>query len=349
MKFHLICERDVGLFSLIQSVISHVPWAVAEERIPIAYFKDRCSYYTPAGYHGFDTVWEYYFEPIVDAYPASTIPETIRDLVRESPPSPTHAGHWIDDDTFVSAHFGDHPSLEGKTLRITYSWEDPDVMLRRKTSEIIEKYVRPRQYICEKVEAFQERHLRGHYCIGLHVRGTDAISQKQIWGARRLDSLHIGRYVEAVRRVLESHPNGKILVATDDQRSLDSLIEALPERVIAYDAMRHTGGEAVGSGPTGWIMPSYISQDRDRAARNGEEAVIEYLLLSTCDILIHNGSALARTALLAQPDMENINTHPATAQNKLRSYLRYIVNHHQFLRATKKVGRHLRVTKATLR
>ena len=56
-------------------------------------------------------------------------------------------------------------------------------------------------------------------------------------------------------------------------------------------------------------MPAYIAGDRDRAAQNGEEAIVEYLLLSRCDFLVHNGSSLARTVLLTRPALRHINTH----------------------------------------
>ena len=74
MRLHLICERDVGLFSLIQQAIAHVPRALQEGRIPIVYFQDKTCYWTPKGYHGKDTVWEYYFEPVMADYPAASIP-----------------------------------------------------------------------------------------------------------------------------------------------------------------------------------------------------------------------------------------------------------------------------------
>ena len=41
MRLHLICERDVGPFSLIQQAIAHVSWALQEGRIPIVYFQDK--------------------------------------------------------------------------------------------------------------------------------------------------------------------------------------------------------------------------------------------------------------------------------------------------------------------
>ena len=78
---------------------------------------------------------------------------------------------------------------------------------------------------------------------------------------------------------------------------------------MAYDSIRHQSGEAAGQGPTGWIMPAYIAGDRGRAARNGEDAIVEYLLLSRCDHLVHNGSSLARTVLLNAPRLPHTNTH----------------------------------------
>ncbi|MFN2504108.1 MAG: hypothetical protein ABR540_07745 [Acidimicrobiales bacterium] len=85
MNLHIICERDVGLFSLIQQVVSNVTWAESESRVPIVYFTDRTAYWTPNRYHGRDTVWEYYFEPVIPAYPVSTVPGQIRTVIRDTP------------------------------------------------------------------------------------------------------------------------------------------------------------------------------------------------------------------------------------------------------------------------
>ena len=56
-------------------------------------------------------------------------------------------------------------------------------------------------------------------------------------------------------------------------------------------------------------MPAYLTESTDAAARNGEEAIIDYLLLSRCNILVHNSSGLARTVLLANAEQPHINTH----------------------------------------
>jgi hypothetical protein len=308
MRFHIICERDVGLFSLIQQVIANIPWALHEERIPIVYFQERTCYWTPNGYHHKDGVWEYYFEPLVAAYPASTIPEHIRKTVSADFPNPLEVGYFADTDVFVSNHFGDHPDLEGKALSIPYLLDDPDAGLRQEASSIIQKYVRPRDYIRRKVDDFFRRQMSMEYIVGIHARGTDAISTEEI-RPHRQGSLMLSKYSADLQALLSRHPDAGIFVATDDQASLDYFKNEFGSRVIAYDSVRHQGGALAGTGPTGWIMPAYIAADRDRAARNGEEAIIEYLLLSRCNHLVHNGGSLARTVLLSAPHLPHTNTH----------------------------------------
>ena len=307
-RFHLICERDVGLFSLVQQVIANIPWAIKENRVPIVYFGDNTCYWTPNGYHGRDTVWEYYFEPVVAEYPASGVPEQIRAAVHAGRPTANDVGYLVNDQFFVSRHFGDHSRLTGATLPIPYQWEDPDGPLRRKAKAIVDEFVRPRDYIVSKVDEFFGRHLSGRYVIGVHARGTDATSAQERRSFRS-GSLVLPRYVDEIERLLESRPEATIFVASDDQASVDYLADAFGARVTAYESIRHRTGTPAGRGPSGWLMPAYIAGDRDTAARNGEEAVIEYLLLSRCDYLVHNGSSLARTVLLNSPELPHVNTH----------------------------------------
>jgi hypothetical protein len=319
MSLHVICERDVGLFSLIQQVIANIPWALQEKRTPIVYFGERNCYWTPQGYQGKDSVWEYYFEPLFDAYPAAAVPEHIRKIIDADFPNPLQVGYLADAGVYVSNHFGDHPDLNGKALPIPYLFDDPDDALRRRAAAIIREYIRPRAYIQRKIHEFSARHMTRGYVIGVHARGTDAISKAEI-REHRQGSLVLSKYRAEVQRLLNDHPDAAIFVATDDQASLEYFQEQFGARVIAYDSIRHEGGEAAGEGPTGWIMPAYVAADRDRAARNGEEAVIEYLLLSRCDHLVHNGGSLARTVLLNVPDLPHTNTHRPTPERRAAAY-----------------------------
>ena len=310
VDLQVITERDVGLFSLLQQVIAQVPWALRMHRIPVVLFRGNTSYWTPGGYRGNDTVWEYYFEPLVAGYPASTVSERVREMVASRPPYLEGEGYFADEHTFVSAHYGDHPHLLGMTLPIPYLWDDPDARIRAAANEIMRRYVRPREYISEAVETWAREHMDGCYVIGVHSRGTDAISEEEV-RPHRQNSLKLSAYVTEIERLIAIHPSAKVFVATDDQSSLDYLRRVFGARVLDYGSIRHKGGVSVLNGPTGWaIMPAYVARDRDVAARNGEEATIEYLLLSLCDHLVHNGSGLARTVLLNAPHLAHTNTNP---------------------------------------
>jgi hypothetical protein len=307
-NLHVICERDVGLFSLVQQVVANVPWALADGRTPVVYFGPGTCYWTPNGYRGRSTVWEYYFEAVVPSHPAASIPERVRTALAERPPDPWQLGYLVDDHTFATSHYGDHSDLRGRSLPIPYQWDDPDDGLRRRAKAVLDGYVRPRSYVRRKVDEFFAAHLAGHPVIGVHVRGTDATSRREERPFRQ-GSLVLSRYCDVIDDLMASHAGARVLVATDDASSLDHLRRCFGHRVVAYDAVRHEGGEPAGQGPTGWIMPAYIAADRDRAARNGEDAVVEYQLLSRADHLVHNGSSLARTVLLNAPDLPHTNTH----------------------------------------
>jgi hypothetical protein len=308
MRLHIISERDVGLFSLIQQVIANIPWAVAEHRVPVVYFANDTCYWTPNGHRGRRTVWEYYFEPVVPGLPAASIPEPVRAGIAVDRPAAHEVGGLVDRHAFVSSHYGDHPQLRGAALPIPYQWDDPGDALRREAKAIIDSFIRPRPYLLRKVDDFYLRHMAGHPLIGVHARGTDATSKQEL-RAFRQGSLVLSRYVAEIERLLDVQPRAKLFVATDEQSSLDYLVTTFGQRVLAYESVRHRGGAAAGAGPTGWIMPAYIARDRDVAARNGEDAVIEYLLLSRCHHLVHNGSSLARTVLLNAPRLPHTNTH----------------------------------------
>lgn len=301
-------ERDVGLFSLIQQVIANVPWALGEGRVPVADFRDRCCYWRPMGHRGGTSVWEYYFEPIVADYPADAVPPELRARIEQTFPNQAELGYFLGADAFVTNHYGDHPALLGKAPVIPYETGNPSHELRRQTSGIIREFVRPRSYIEQLVDAFHEVHMAGEDVLGVHVRGTDAVSAQETRQYRQ-GSLDLARYVAELERLLQDRPRARIFVATDAQASLDHLADAFGEKVMAYSALRHVDGEPAGEGPTGCIMPAYITGNTGAAAQNGEDAVVEYLLLSRCAHLVHNGAGLATTVLLREPHLAHTNTH----------------------------------------
>jgi hypothetical protein len=251
-KLHIICERDCGLFSLIQQVIAQIPWALNDNRIPIVYYGRRCCYWKPDGYMGKNTVWEYYFEPVHEQYPASVIPEQAINRIYELLPANVYeqACYDIENNIRASNHFGDHPSLKGKTISIPWKWNDPDLELRKQASSIIKKLIKPRLYIKHKVEEFFDDNMKDCHVIGVHLRGTDSVSTSLIndW---RFESLNLQKYTEKIRSILIVQPNAKIFVATDEQKLLDYMKDTFGKLVVYHGSIRHEEGVPEGKGPEG--------------------------------------------------------------------------------------------------
>src|SRR4030095_8791669 len=92
MRLHVITERDVGLVSLVEQVVANIPLALAEHQVPVVHFGTGTYYWNPNGHHGRRTVWEYYFEPVIPAHPAASIPEPVRARIAAARPTPPRAG-----------------------------------------------------------------------------------------------------------------------------------------------------------------------------------------------------------------------------------------------------------------
>jgi hypothetical protein len=250
-------------------------------------------------------VWEYYFEPVIPQFPVSRIPPYVLKSIIDSPPRRETLGHFIDERVFVSNHTAWHIQVDGERLRGPSTYHAPSREIRELASAIIRDYIRPRNYIVERADTFFQKHLAGRFIIGVHIRGTDALvdTDRHV----RQTQVNFRKYAAVVRRLLWIHPKALIFVASDAQASVDRIREWFGRRVIDYESIRYQGGEIVGRGPAGGMMPAYLTADRDRAAKNGEEAVIEYLLLRQSDYLVHNLSSIPRMVLLTVPDMPETN------------------------------------------
>ena len=88
--------------------------------------------------------------------------------------------------------------------------------------------------------------------IGVHIRGTDA--NVDLTRAVRQERVNYDKYIAVLRRLLRKNPDALIFVASDEQISVDRIRNAF-SGVIAYNSIRHDGGEVAGMGPAGGSCP----------------------------------------------------------------------------------------------
>jgi hypothetical protein len=148
-------------------------------------------------------------------------------------------------------------------------------MSRRRAHGLICKYIKVRKHIKRKIEHFCQKHFDVACVIGIHYRGTDKVIE-----APRIP------YEEALNVVLEHVkclPNDdyRVFVATDEQAFLDYMSERLPGKIVCRASYRSSNGIAI------------HYDDQCSPYERGEQALIDALLLSKCNLLIRTSSNLS--------------------------------------------------------
>lgn len=324
----IILERDVGLFSMVEQVLNTVHRIERHriDRIPVVLLGRDIAYFDPDGYDGRTTVWEYYFEPLTEEWPAQRVLDILGDRaldlvasrrllqerlrgLRDFPDqvlgirgTPDRA-HGVQ--PLTVADLANLRELSKIRAAIDWQWTEDflpalvgqgrdEPKSRAVMAGLLRRWIRPRPSLATRAEAFHAAHLAGHHVIGVHVRGTDFLRD-----ADGPDALDLTRFFSEVdgRLTEVGRESCRVLVASDDQSYVTRFHERYGDLCVALDAVRSNSGDPLaGTGPTGKTMPGFLAGGGHRAAQNGADVVVEFSLLCRSDQLVHNASTVARLA-----------------------------------------------------
>lgn len=153
-------------------------------------------------------------------------------------------------------------------------------MTRMRAYEILHRYVRPLPHIQNQINAFAATYFQDKTVVGVHYRGTDKKAE-----APRVPYEKIYEAIDALE-----FQDFLLFVATDEAAFLAEISARYPGRVVAAEAMRSTDG-------------SPLHFNTSHQYQVGEEAVIDCLLLSRCDLLIRTPSFLSLYTTYFNPHM----------------------------------------------
>ena len=157
--------------------------------------------------------------------------------------------------------------------------------------------------------------------LGVHLRGTDKGRYASAGSGRAIGPAEYEPYVLAF---LNAHgPNASVLVATDSPSFLQQVRSSWqakwPGRVrVRGDVLRHEDNIAFrkdkGSSRGGGGGGSESSGNY----RKGEDVLLDMLLLSRCDFLLHSASGVAEFAIYWSPALHNASVHLQYAHARQR-------------------------------
>lgn len=246
----------VGMFAMASQILGQL-YFLEKKMISglLVDFDTNGLYYEPS--HG-PNWWNYYFEPIHIVTQSDLIPR--------------------------------FPSRE-QYFEAFRAWKK---LSRNDAALIVEKYIRIRPEISEKVERFCQQYFADFFILGVHYRGTDKKKE-----APRVSYKDVFQAVSV--RLPKDQPY-KIFVATDEEPFLEAIRTEFPGSILAIDAERSTGKIGI----------HFFKKNQYEV---GEAAVIDALLLSKCDFLIRTSSNLSLWSTYFNPTLpvvllnQNYETH----------------------------------------
>ena len=229
-------------------------------------FKERGLYFDPA--YG-PNWWNYYFKPI--------------HLSKE----PCESAHTI-------------LSYEQTMLSLYAQYN----MSAERGHALIEKYIKLKQPLQEKLDAFVDTHFKDRFIIGIHYRGTDKKSEAP--------EIEYATIAKCITEELLQHPYAKIFVATDEAAFLQFMQEEFPEKIIALEAIRSADKTPV---HTTSDNNGYTGQD---CYKKGEDAVLDCILLSKCSKLYKMASNLSDTSLKFNPSVPVVHLNKSYFEDTIK-------------------------------
>lgn len=155
---------------------------------------------------------------------------------------------------------------------------------RKRAHSLIQKYIKVKNHITQKVQQFKNENFKDYFVIGVHYRGTDKKAE-----APRVSYEYV---INTINEQINEHfgKRYRIFVATDEQAFLDHIQQLYPQKVIATNAIRSVDGRA-------------IHYNTATPFIQGKQALIDVLLLSNCQVLIRTSSYLSLWATFFNPKM----------------------------------------------
>lgn len=248
-----------GLFSIFLGALNNIAWCDKHGITPVIYWSNDCLYYESNWYKGGNNLWEYYFSPVSSE--------------KHHPGDPIRRDYFDPDKQGIDLSFDKCKSYNTQKE------------LRYKVHALIQKYIKIRPRILQRVSSFYDQHMKGKNTIGIHVRGTDKNTE--------IKQVSIEEIALIANKAAESLPECQFYVATDDDALLKQITPLLKHKVITCNSTRSTTGQP-------------IHKFGKNKSQLGEEVIIEVQLLALCQKFIHTCSNVSSAVLFFNPELDNV-------------------------------------------
>lgn len=149
------------------------------------------------------------------------------------------------------------------------------------------------QIVLTRTRRIRDEFFDGRFCLGVHRRVGNAL----------VDNLQADGKVPSLRRLIErcesllqtaSKSNGMVFLATDDAEAVDAFGSTFGPRLIVQDQVKRTTANEQEVHYRSW---------RQLSLSDAEDVLVDTLLLSSCDALVHASSSISTVASILNPNL----------------------------------------------
>lgn len=185
-------------------------------------------------------------------------------------------------------------------------WLDYDNFYSFRTSmnKLLNKYIKIKPEILNEISQFYQEKMLNTLCIGVHVRFAAAHASE------KPGIVTIEDYFNEVNQLIHnSNSNYTIFLATDSHYVVEQFKKKYKDKVIFTNAIRSQYMEEVHlifDNPDYWLSHPAEFHKKKPGYKGGKDALMDCLLLSKCDYIIHTTSNVSDFATFFNPDIKSI-------------------------------------------
>jgi hypothetical protein len=157
-------------------------------------------------------------------------------------------------------------------------FDNPTELKRQQTIDNL--YIKPKQYIIDKIDKIYKDEFEGHTVLGLMARGTEYNLHHPMYGV-----FGVQDYINEVKKILEENKEiTKIFIVSEDMEYVDVISKSFPESYFMPDVFRRTD-ETIEYINRVHCWPNVSTKREDHCRLLGEEVIIQAKLMGKCDYL----------------------------------------------------------------
>ena len=193
-----------------------------------------------------------------------------------------------------------HPHNYETIIDHSQHYFDNQFELNRQQS-IDKLYIKPKQFILDKVNEIYDTEFKGHVVLALMARGTEYNVHHPMYGVFGVED-----YIKEVKRILEEYPEiTKLFLVSEDMEYIDTLTKSFPNSYFIPNVFRRTD-ETMEYINHVHCWPNVSKKRENHCRLLGEEVIIQAKLMGKSDYLFGRFSGMLAGAVLWNENIKKV-------------------------------------------